>query len=53
MWDLSMDNMDKIERSEEDVPVRERTCLLFARAWDSGTFPIVAVSIVEVIVKGG
>ncbi len=32
--------------------MRERTCLLFARAWDSGTFPIVVVSIVEVIVKG-
>ena len=38
--------------SEEDIPVRERTCLLFARAWDSGTFPIVAVSNAEAIVKG-
>lgn len=38
------------EGSEEDIPVRVRTCLLFARAWDSGGFPIVAVSIVPVVV---
>jgi hypothetical protein len=51
MRDLTMDTM---EGSEEDIPVRERTCLLFARAWDSGAFPIVAGSnpVVEVIVKG-
>jgi hypothetical protein len=42
-----------MEGSEDDIPVRERTCLLFARAADSGGFPILAVSIVEVIVKGG
>jgi len=45
--------MDTVERSEEDIPVRERTCLLFARAVDSGGLPILAVSIVEVIVKKG
>lgn len=47
--------MDTMEGSEEDIdiPVRERTCLLFARALDPGGFPIVAISIVEVIVKGG
>jgi hypothetical protein len=40
--------------SEEDIPVRERTCLLFARARDSSeTFPILAGLNVEVIDKGG
>ncbi len=40
--------MDTME-GNEDIPVRERTCLLFARAWASGGLPIEAVSIVEVI----
>ena len=44
---------DTMEGSEDDIPVSERTCLLFARAWDSGGLPILAVSIVEVIVRGG
>jgi hypothetical protein len=44
--------MDTTEGCEEDVPVRERTCLLFARAVGGG-FPILVISIVEVIVKGG
>jgi hypothetical protein len=29
---------------KEDVPVRERTCLLFARAREAGGFPIVSGS---------
>ena len=38
---------------EELLPVRERTCLLFARGPTSGGLPILEVSIVEVIVKRG
>jgi hypothetical protein len=48
--------MDAMKGYEEDVPVRERTCLLFARAALGEGCPIVAGSIVwtlEVIVKGG
>jgi hypothetical protein len=44
--------MDTMEGCEEDVPVRERTCLLFARGPVVEGFPIVLVSIVD-IVKGG
>ena len=48
--------MDAIKGYDEDVPVRERTCLLFARVALGGGCPIVAGSIIwplEVIVKGG
>jgi len=34
-----------------NLPVRERTCLLFARAALRGGLPILAVSIVEVIAE--
>jgi hypothetical protein len=45
--------MDTMKGCEADAPVRERTCLLFARAWEGGGFPMLPVSIVEVIFKGG
>ena len=54
LCDISDPSVDT-EGNEENKPVSERTCLLFARAWDSRGFPISAGSNTApvAIVKGG